>query len=127
MYPDRTDLVTDHRPLTTGHWTLSPPRPILLAAMDWGATLVLAVILSALALALLRSDKRRRRRLLLLIPLPLVVLVWRWAAYRQAWIELALAVAISTAVVVVWWLAYGRRLPPPSDDNIRVWTQNDPF
>ncbi len=95
--------------------------------MDWWAIPVLAVILTALTLAVVRSDKRRRRRLLLLVPIPLMVLVWRWASYRQAWIELALAAAISTAALVVRWRAYGRRLPPPSDDSIRVWTQNDPF
>ncbi len=95
--------------------------------MDWWAALILAAILTSLTLAVVRSDKRRRRRLLLLIPLPLLLLVCRWASYRHAWIELAVAVAITGAVVAAWWLAYGRRLPPPSDDNIRVWTQNDPF
>jgi len=95
--------------------------------MDIWAILALAGILTALTLAVVRSDKRRRRRSLLLVPIPLVVFVWRWAWYRQAWIELALAVVLSAAVVLTWWLAYGRRLPPPSDDNIRVWTPNDPF
>jgi len=84
-------------------------------------------MLAALSLAVVRSVKRRRRRIMLFVPLPLAVLVCRWASYRQAWIELAAAVAISSAAVALWWLAYGRRLPPPSDDNIRVWTPNDPF
>jgi len=84
-------------------------------------------MLAALSLAVVRSVKRRRRRIMLFVPLPLAVLVCRWASYRQTWIELAAAVAISSAAVALWWLAHGRRLPPPSDDNIRVWTPNDPF
>ena len=95
--------------------------------MDLWAIPVLAAILTALSIAVIRSDKRRRRRLLLFVPLPLVILVLRWASYRRAWAELASAVALSAAAVLIWWAAYGRRLPPPSDDNIRVWTQNDPF
>ena len=84
-------------------------------------------MLTALSLAVVRSVKRRRRRILLFVPIPVAVLICRWASYRQAWIELASAVALSVAGVALWWLAYGRRLPPSSDDNIRVWDPNDPF
>jgi uncharacterized membrane protein len=102
------------------------PRPILLT-VDLVAVATLTAIFSGLTLALIRSVKKRRRRLLYLIPVGVAILVLRWAAYRQAWAELGLAVLLAGVVCAVWWLAYGRRLPPPTDDNIRVWTKDDPF
>ena len=95
--------------------------------MAWTTVLVLAAVLTGLILAVVRSVKRGRRRLIYLIPLVVYVLMIRWASYRQAWGELAAATAASVLICLVWWFSYGRRLPPPSDDNIRVWTKDDPF
>lgn len=96
--------------------------------MDWLAVGMLTAILAGLSVALVRTVRRgRRRRLIYLIPIVVAFLVLRWAAYRQAWAELGLAALTSVVLCLVWWFAYGRRLPPPTDDNIRVWTKDDPF
>lgn len=95
--------------------------------MDFIAVGLLTTLLVGVSLAVLRSVRTGRRRFLLLIPLLLAVVAWRWAAYRQAWWELGLSIAAAAVILLGWWRAYGRRLPPPSDDNIRVWTPDDPF
>lgn len=95
--------------------------------MDLTVTALLSALLTLVALAVLRSVRTGRRRLIVLIPVLLALVLVRWASYRQAWAELALAVAVSGLTLLLWWFVYGRRLPPPSDDNIRVWTKDDPF
>jgi len=87
----------------------------------------LSVVFAGLTIGLIRSVRRGRRRALYLIPLVVAVVAWRWADYRQAWDELAVATAVAVVVTLTWWFVAGRRLPPPSDDHIRVWTQDDPF
>lgn len=95
--------------------------------MDWLGVAALAVLFALTAIALFRSVITRRRRALWLLLIPLGLFTLRWAIYRSHWAELGLGVLFATVAVVVWWFAYGRRLPPPTDDNIRVWTKDDPF
>ena len=94
--------------------------------MAWINVLLLAVLILILSLATVRSVRRRRLLILLLLDLPFMILALRWAAYRSQWRELASAVVASGLAFTLWWLAYGRRLGPPRDDNIRVWTKDDP-
>jgi hypothetical protein len=86
----------------------------------------LGTLLFTLAFVAVRSERRRRRWIILLLPIPTMILVVRWAIYRQAWLETGLASVLAAAAFTLWWLAIGRRLPPP-EDTIRVWTQDDPF
>ena len=92
------------------------------------AILALTAVFAGLTVALVRTVRKGRRRwLLALILIAVVVLASRWAAYRQTWAEFGAAALAASAVVLLWWFGYGRRLPPPTDDNIRVWTKEDPF
>ena len=96
--------------------------------MDWVPIVTLTAIFTGLTVVLIRTVKKGRRRwMVALIPLVVVVLALRWASYRQAWAELGVAVVAAAVICLGWWFAYGRRLPPPTDDNIRVWTKEDPF
>ncbi len=94
--------------------------------MAWTNVLLLAVLILILSLATVRSVRRRRLLILILLDLPLGFLFLRWAAYRGEWRELASAAAAAGLALILWWFAYGRRLGPPRDDNIRVWTKDDP-
>ena len=96
------------------------------AGVDGLTILGLAALLFILAFVVVRSERHRRRWIVLLVPVPLVVLVVRWAIYRQAWLETGLALALAAFAFALWWIAIGRRLPPP-EDTIRVWTKDDPF
>ena len=104
----------------------SRPSSRILPTMAWINVLLLAVLMLILSLATVRSVRRRRFLILLLLDLPLFILFVRWAGYRGEWRELASAVGAAGLAFTVWWFAYGRRLGPPRDDNIRVWTKDDP-
>lgn len=96
------------------------------AVVDVLTILGLGGLLFTLALIALRSERHRRRWIILLVPVPLIILIVRWAIFRQAWLETGLASALAVLALVLWWIAVGRRLPPP-EDTIRVWTKDDPF
>ncbi|HET7011409.1 MAG TPA: hypothetical protein VFI11_11600 [Anaerolineales bacterium] len=94
--------------------------------MSWANALLIAVLGLAVVVATIRSVPRRRFLIVLLLDLPLAVLLIRWAAYRLAWAELAVGLAGLVLAFGVWWAVHGRRLGPPREDNIRVYTQDDP-
>lgn len=92
--------------------------------MNWQSVLLVGGILTALAIATLRSERRVRRWLIWIVPVPTLVLLYRWAAYRGAWAELLAAAGVGLAALLAWWLAVGRRLPPPRGSTIRVITKD---
>lgn len=95
--------------------------------MDWQTILVLAALTCLVLMALLRVEPRVRKRVWLILPIPAIILLWRWSVYRQVWIEPIVGLALGGLVTAAWWRWRGRRLPPPSSDNIRVWTRDQPF
>lgn len=99
--------------------------PSILGAVDLQSALVVAAILTVLALVAARAAPRTRRALFVILPLPTAIVLWRWAAYRAAWAELAAGLALAAALTALWWAAIGRRLPPPRESTIRVWTPED--
>lgn len=94
--------------------------------MDLSTVITLTILLTAIALLQARTVVRRRAVTALLWIVVAVLLV-RWAAYRDAWIELGLAVALTLGILGSWWAIWGRRLPRADDSNIRVWSEDDPF
>jgi hypothetical protein len=99
----------------------------ILPTMNWQSALVVAAIFITLILAVLRSEPRIRIWIFLLLILPGGVLSIRWAAFRDAWLEFAVGSGIGLLFVVLWWRIIGRKLPPPTGSQVRVWTEDDPF
>jgi hypothetical protein len=95
--------------------------------MNWQNVLLLASGFSLLALVLLRSVPKIRLWIFILVALPTTVLIVRWANFRSAWGDLAAALGAAIVILLVWWFAYGRHLPPPQESQIKVWTKDDPF
>ncbi len=95
--------------------------------MNLATIAALAFILFAISLAISRVPRRPRRWVFLLLGLPGAILLCRWAAYRGAWGELAVSAAAALVLRLAWWFLVGRRLPPPSEGDIRVWSKEDPF
>ncbi len=89
------------------------------------AILVLAFFFSLLAV--LRTYRRRRWVTASALLLPVLFFSVRWARYREAWLELASGIGIAILGILVWWVAYGRKIPPPQESSIRVWSEEDPF
>ncbi len=78
-----------------------------------------------LLFAMLRAERKRLWLVLLLLVAPTVWLVMVWANLRQQWPETWLALGLAAAIAGSWWLLYGRKLPPPTSDNIKVWGQEN--
>jgi hypothetical protein len=95
--------------------------------MNWQSALVVAAIFITLVLAVLRSEPRIRIWIFLLLILPGGVLTIRWAIYRPAWLELMVGMGIGLIIIALWWILVGRKLPPPTGSQVRVWTEDDPF
>jgi hypothetical protein len=95
--------------------------------MNWETGIVLAGLLFIVALVVIRSEPRMRGWLFLLLPVPTAVLVYRWVKYENTWTELGFGVGVAAVGVFTWWMAVGRRLPPPTGSTTRVWTKDDPF
>jgi hypothetical protein len=77
--------------------------------------------------AVLRTIPNRRFLTFFLLLIPLAIFSYRWSLYRQARAEWFVGVLSAIALLALWWFSYGRKLPPPDDSNIRVWTEEDPF
>lgn len=95
--------------------------------MNLATIAAVTVILFAISVAIARLPPRPRRWVLLLLGLPGAIVLCRWAAYRDAWPELAVSAAAALILRLLWWFLVGRRLPPPSEGSIRVWSKEDPF
>lgn len=95
--------------------------------MNWQNVLLLAGGITLLTLVLIRSVPKIRVWIFVLVALPMMVLIVRWASFRSAWGDLAVAIGVAIAVLLIWWYAYGRHLPPPQESQIKVWTKDDPF
>jgi type VI protein secretion system component VasK len=85
----------------------------------FGLTLLVLVLL----FMLLRVERRAVWLVLLLLVAPAVVAVWRWASVGGHMGEAGVALSIALPLTVVWWLAFGRRMPRPNSDVIKVWGQ----
>lgn len=94
--------------------------------MNWQTFGLLSIAFLGIGLLHARTIPKRRR-VFLLVWLIVGVLIYRWANYRGAWAEVGLAAALALIVFGLWWLFYGRKLPTPSDEGIRVWSEDDPF
>ncbi len=78
-------------------------------------------------IAVMRTYARRRWVTVIVLVLPTLIFSIRWARFRSAWSELFTGGGLAIACIVIWWFLYGRKLDPPKEDTIRVWTEEDPF
>ncbi len=85
----------------------------------FGLTLMALVLL----FLLLRVERRALWLVLFLVVLPSILALWRWASVGGHLGEAGLALAIALALTAVWWLAFGRHMPRPNSDSIKVWGQ----
>ncbi len=91
--------------------------------MNWQLALGLTVALCIIAFFRLRTEKRRVQVTNWLVVYPGAVMIFLYAWFFSKWMEVGSAVVAMAIIVGVWWVAYGRRLPPPTSDNIKVWGQ----
>ena len=89
--------------------------------MNWFMVGGSAVVWTLIFVVVLRTDLRARWAGLLLFAVPGLGLLCFWAAYRAQFNALWVGLGLGVLVTLVWWLAWGRRLPPQDSDKIKVW------
>ncbi|MGD8633656.1 MAG: hypothetical protein PVF85_08820 [Anaerolineales bacterium] len=107
--------------LTLIGWRHILPRMDVLSSLVIGLSFLLAFA------AVMRTIPHRRFLTFLFLLLPLAIFSYRWSLFRGARMEWVIGLIGAIILLAIWWLAWGRRLPPPDDSNIRVWTKDDPF
>lgn len=91
--------------------------------MNWQLILGLTAAICIAALIRLRVEPRRAWLVNWLFIYPGAVVLFLYAWFYAKWIEVGIAAAAAVLAVGAWWAGYGRRLPPPTSDNIKVWGQ----
>lgn len=91
--------------------------------MNWFNLVAFTLAWVAIFVVWLRSDRRARWAPLLFFTVPGLGLLCFWAVYRGRFVELWAGLALALGLTLVWWRAWGRRLPPPDSGNIKVWGQ----
>lgn len=91
--------------------------------MNWFRLAAFTLAWAALGLIGVRTDRRARRAALVFFTVPGVCLLCFWAYWRQQYGEFWLGLGAGLAITLIWWLVWGRRMPPPDSDNIKVWGQ----
>lgn len=95
--------------------------------MSFQTIVILGLSLFLSLLAVFRTYPRRRWVSVLVLLAPALFFAVRWARFRSAWLELGLGIGIALFGIALWWILYGRTLPPPEESSIRVWSEEDPF
>jgi len=95
--------------------------------MSYQTIAILGLSLFLSLLAVIRTYARRRWISILVLLVPAVFFSFRWARFRSTWLELGIGFGIALLGVLLWWILYGRKLSPPEESKIRVWTEEDPF
>lgn len=88
--------------------------------MNTGNLVFLAIVITLLLLAIQRAEARRRLLTAAVLIVPVGWLVYRWAIYRRQVTEALIAGVIGLVLNMLFWIAYGRKHPPGSSDEIHV-------
>jgi hypothetical protein len=95
--------------------------------MSFQSISILGIAIFLSLLAVVRTYPRRRWVTVLVLLIPVIFFSIRWARYRDAWTELIAGSGIALVGMLAWWLLYGRKISPPEESSIRVWSEDDPF
>jgi hypothetical protein len=93
--------------------------------LNWNHVVGLTVTTALLGLLTARAERKRVWVVVLLLDLPAVYFAYQWVEWKAAWRELWLALPAAAALLAGWWFGWGRRLPPATTDNIKVWGQEE--
>jgi hypothetical protein len=95
--------------------------------MSFQSISILGIALFLSLLAVVRTYPCRRWVTVLTLLFPVIFFSIQWARYRDAWAELGVGTGIALMGMLAWWLLYGRKISPPEESSIRVWSEDDPF
>jgi hypothetical protein len=93
--------------------------------VDWLTISILAIMIAGLLILWLRIESRIKPPVAIVVYVPSILLILKWSQFREAWVELGTAALIGVSIFLLWWIPYGRKLPPPKESEIKVITDDD--
>ena len=96
-----------------------------LALLQWDIVFLLTLATIAILFLFFRVEKKARWISLVFLVIPVCSLMYRLSQWRMQIPELRMGLLCGTIVYWIWHLLYGRKIPLPSSDNIKVWGQDD--
>ncbi|MEE3255238.1 MAG: hypothetical protein VX199_06015 [Chloroflexota bacterium] len=96
-----------------------------LALLQWDIVFLLTLATLAILFLFFRVEKKARWISLIFLVIPVCSLMYRLSQWRMQIPELRMGLLCGIIMYVIWHLLYGRKIPLPSSDNIKVWGQDD--
>ena len=96
-----------------------------LALLQWDIVFLLTLATLAILFLFFRVEKKARWISLIFLVIPVCSLMYRLSQWRMQIPELRMGLMCGIIMYVIWHLLYGRKIPLPSSDNIKVWGQDD--
>ena len=91
----------------------------------WDTVALFALATVMILVLYLRIEKKVRRLSLLFLVLPACFAMYTLSRWRQQLPEFWMGLLGGGVLYFLWHYLYGRRIPLPSSDNIKVWGQVD--
>ncbi len=96
-----------------------------LALLQWDIVFLLTLATIAILFLFFRVEKKARWISLVFLVIPVCSLMYRLSQWRMQIPELRMSLLCGTIIYGIWHLLYGRNIPLPSSENIKVWGQDD--
>jgi len=96
-----------------------------LTLLQWDIVFLLTLATLAILFLFFRVEKKARWLSLIFLVIPVCSLMYRLSQWRMQIPELRMGLLCGIIMYVIWHLLYGRKIPLPSSENIKVWGQDD--
>ncbi|HJO91382.1 MAG TPA: hypothetical protein QF606_06915 [Anaerolineales bacterium] len=96
-----------------------------LSLLQWNIVFLLTLATLAILFLFFRVEKKARWISLIFLVIPVCSLMYRLSQWRMQIPELRMGLLCGIIMYVIWHLLYGRKIPLPSSENIKVWRQDD--
>ena len=96
-----------------------------LSLLQWDIVFLLTLATLAILFLFFRVEKKARWISLIFLVIPVCSLMYRLSQWRMQIPELRMGLLCGIIMYTIWHLLYGRKIPLPSSDNIKVWGQDD--
>jgi predicted membrane channel-forming protein YqfA (hemolysin III family) len=93
--------------------------------LHWDIVALFTLATIAILVLYLRIEKKARRLSFFFLVLPVCFGMYTLSRWRQQLPELMTGMINGGVLYLIWHMLYGRRIPLPSSDNIKVWEQDD--
>ena len=96
-----------------------------LSLLQWDIVFLLAIATIAILVLYFRIEKKARWISLVFLVIPVCSIMYKLSQWRMQLPELRMGLLCGIIIYGIWHIVYGRKIPLPSSDNIKVWGQDD--